>query len=81
MTQNQTEDLREKLVKTLPEFWERSRTTRLTEGIVNARTLANRMANGTGPSGAYRAGRKVIMTRDAFIDWLMARVEPAGKEG
>jgi len=34
------------------------------------------MSEGVGPSGTYRIGRNVIITKPDFIDLMMTKVEP-----
>ena len=51
-------------------------TTELTGGIVNARTLANKMSQGQGPLGTYMMGRKRIITRENFLKWLGPQIKP-----
>jgi len=66
----------DQLRKELPPIWDRVMTTQLTGGVVNARTLANLMSNGEGPSGTYVMKRKIIITRDSFLEWLRSRIKP-----
>ena len=73
------DDLLKQFEESLPTMWERTETTELTGGIVNHRTLANRMCLGTGPEGTFKIGRKVIITRGPFIEWFAAQLEPNGK--
>ncbi|GBC62957.1 hypothetical protein DENIS_3942 [Desulfonema ishimotonii] len=67
-------DLIEKLRLELPAMWERIRTDELTGGVCRSRTLANKMSLGEGPGGTFRAGKKVIITREPFLDWFEERI-------
>jgi hypothetical protein len=66
----------DQLREELPPIWDRVKTTQLTGGVVNARTLANLMCRGEGPSGTYAMGRKRIITRESFLEWLRPRIKP-----
>lgn len=41
--------------------------------VFNPRTMANRDAQGTGPTGRMRIGPKVVYSRDQFVLWLAAQ--------
>ena len=68
-------ELIEHLRKTLPVMWERIRTDELTGGVIKARRLANLSCQDKGPGGTFRCGRKVVMTREAFLEWLAGSIE------
>ncbi|MCJ7783485.1 MAG: hypothetical protein MUP41_06090 [Desulfobacterales bacterium] len=42
-------------------------------GIVSDRTLANYDAQGIGPPGRFKIGKKVIYPVDGFVKWLESR--------
>lgn len=72
----QKKQIMEELRKTLPVMWDRIRTTELTAGVVNHRSLANLMSLGRGPKDTIRMGhKKVIITREAFLEWLGNRLD------
>jgi hypothetical protein len=73
-------DAVKELRETLPPIVARAELGRLTGGLVNSRTMANRDCQGTGPAGRFMVGQRVAYPRDAFVDWLAARIgEPRVK--
>jgi len=70
------DQLIDELREELPPIWERPRTTQLTGGVVNSRTLANRMSQSEGPSGTFKMGRKVIIAREPFLEWFSQLIKP-----
>lgn len=70
------DEVLETLKRELPPIWDRKATTRLTGGVVNSGSLANRMSEGIGPAGAFRHGKKIVIVREPFLEWLAARLEP-----
>lgn len=75
------EILIEKLRDELPPIWARSETDCLTGGVIKARTLANLMSAGKGPSGTFRIGRRrVALERDSFLDWLSSQLRPNSRK-
>lgn len=42
-------------------------------GILNPRTMANCDANGTGPKGKFRVGRKVAYDVKFLVEWMKNR--------
>lgn len=42
-------------------------------GTISDRTLANYDAQGIGPSGRFKIGKKVVYPVDAFVKWLESR--------
>jgi hypothetical protein len=57
----------------------RQEIERFTGGIVNSKYLANLDAQGKGPRGRIRVGRKIAYPVDTFIQWLQSRAEQADK--
>lgn len=53
----------------LPPVFARHRLTELSGGLINSRTITNRMSLGDGPPG-IRVGQIVGFSRDSFIAWL-----------
>ena len=43
---------------------------RFSGGLLNARTLANADAKGTGPSCKFKMGNKVFYTVSSLIEWM-----------
>lgn len=74
--QIENKTLIEQLRQTLPPIWDRKNTGELTGGAVHPRTLTNQMSRGEGPGGTYRiGGKKVIIEREAFLEWLATRIK------
>jgi hypothetical protein len=67
------------LERELPAIIFRDKTSSLVPGV-NPRTLANMDANGEGPVGRFRIGRKVVYNRDSFISWLKGRATQCTKK-
>jgi len=42
-------------------------------GLLNEKTLANMDSAGTGPTGRFRVGRKIVYPVDSLISWMVAR--------
>ncbi|SHO50422.1 hypothetical protein [Desulfopila aestuarii] len=59
----------EDLERALPPIFARHRLTELSGGLINSRTIANRMSLGNGPPGIM-VGRKIGLSRESFINWL-----------
>lgn len=70
------DELIEQLREELPLMWPRPRTTELTGGVVNHRSLANAMSRGEGPKGTFMRKRQRIIVRDAFLSWLRPQLRP-----
>lgn len=60
--------------ETFPNRFRRSAITDLSSGMINSRTVSNKMSLGRGPHG-YRVGRYVWITRQSLIEWLKNEVE------
>ena len=73
---NKTESQKfiEALEQSLPAVFARSQLTELSGGLVNSRTIANRMSRGDGPPG-IRIGRIVGFSRGSFIAWLRDNIK------
>lgn len=70
------DDLIEQLREELPLMWVRPRTTELTGGVVNHRTLANAMSRGEGPEGTFMRRKQRIIVREPFLSWLRPQIQP-----
>ena len=74
MNQIKSETEAEKFIaeldQNLPVVFPRADVQKLTGGVINGRTLANKMALGIGPK-AIRVGGKVVLVRRTFIAWLL----------
>jgi hypothetical protein len=81
MEKSAVEKLLGKLRETLPTCWDRKMTGKFTGELVNTRTLTNLMSAGEGPSGVVRHGRKRIIEKDGFLQWLKGRLEDDDLDG
>lgn len=70
------DELIEQLRQELPLMWVRPRTTELTGGVVNHRTLANAMSRGEGPEGTFMRKKQRIIVREPFLSWLRPQIRP-----
>jgi len=68
-TQIETDSFIDALEQALPPVFARHRLTKLSGGLINSRTIANKMSQGIGPKG-IKIGRNVGFSRDGFISWL-----------
>lgn len=66
------EKILNQLEKDIPPVVERCKLTKITEGAINSRTIANLMSRSEGPVGT-RFGKKVLILREDLIDWLRRR--------
>ena len=57
----------------------RHEVERFTGGIVNAKYLANLDAQGKGPKGRIRVGRKIAYPVISFLEWLQERAQSVEK--
>lgn len=64
----------EALEQSLPAVFARYQLTELTGGLINSRTIANRMSRGDGPPG-IRIGKNVGFSRGSFIAWLRDNIK------
>lgn len=48
----------------------RGAVAKFSGGVLNSKTLANRDADGTGPTERIRIGRKIAYPVDALIEWM-----------
>ena len=64
-----TENFINAMEQALPPIFARHSLTKLSGGLINSRTICNKMSRGEGPPG-IRIGRKVGFTRNSFISWL-----------
>ncbi len=46
--------------------------TELTSGLVNSKSVSNKLSLGIGPP-VFKAGSKIGLTRDTFIAWLIEK--------
>jgi hypothetical protein len=46
----------------------------ITNNLVAPGTLRNHLCSGTGPHGTYRHGKKIMLTRDGFVEWMANRL-------
>lgn len=54
----------------------------ITGGVFSPKTISNHLARRTGPAGVARIGRKTVLNRDLFIEWVRENadrlpIEPA----
>lgn len=59
----------------LPPLISRSLVGKITGGLIAPRTMANLDSLGKGPRKRVRVGKKVAYPREAFVDWLLGRME------
>ena len=57
----------------LPNIICRKDVTKLSDGLVASKTLANLDSLGEGPEQRFLLNRKVCYPKQAFIDWLLTR--------
>lgn len=67
---SETEKFIEHIEKYFPAVFARSEIGRLSGGLINSRTLSNRISRGDGPP-IVRLGKKVGICRSSFIEWLL----------
>lgn len=53
----------------------RTEIKRFTGGALSTGHLANLDSQGTGPTGAFSIGRKIVYPKDQLTDWLISRLE------
>lgn len=73
----------ENLRNSLPPIFPRSEVGRLTGGVIQPGTMRNRdcRGDGVGREGRFLVGRKICYSREAFLNWLEARIKtPQGKK-
>ena len=73
----------ETLRASLPPIFPRTEVGRLTGGIIQPGTMRNRdsRGDGIGLEGRFLVGRKICYSREAFLNWLEARIKaPQGKK-
>lgn len=68
-SKDELEKFVEALEQVLPPVFPRHRLTELSGGLINARTITNRMSLGSGPPGV-RVGKTVGFSRESFMKWL-----------
>lgn len=68
------EMIKEALKKAFPPVFGKCQVTELSGGLINSRTVTNRMSIGTGPP-SFKYGNKVGFTRDIFIEWVIEQIE------
>lgn len=76
---NEIQKFIEALEQSLPAIFARYQLTELSGGLINSRTIANRMSRGDGPPG-IRIGRNVGFSRGSFIAWLRDNIQNLKKE-
>ncbi len=64
------EKLRENLLRELPPIFARKDIEKLLPGVISPRTLENLDSLGKGPKGIIN-GKKILYTREEFVDWLI----------
>jgi hypothetical protein len=69
LNQAEVEKFIDQIEQTFPPIFARHSLTKLSGGLINSATLANKMSRGDGPPG-IRFGRNVGFTRESFIAWL-----------
>ena len=78
MKSNQYDDLKTQLLNILPPAFSPKFASESLPGFCEEKTLANYRSMGRGPAYIKR-GRKVLYTREAFVNWLLKKarfVEP-----
>jgi len=65
----ETEKFIDAIEQALPPIFARHSLTKLSGGLINSATIANRMSRGDGPPG-IRFGRNVGLVRKSFVEWL-----------
>lgn len=68
--QGETEVFIEHIEKYFPAVFARSEIGVLSGGLINPRTLSNRISKGDGPP-TVKLGRKVGLCKSSFIEWLL----------
>ena len=69
-----TEEFFQAVEKALPPVVSRAEASRVTGGLISAKTLSNEDALRKGPQGKIRLGSKVGYTREAFMAYLRQKV-------
>jgi hypothetical protein len=59
-----------KLELSMPEIFTREEASRLTGRLVTPNTLRNLDSTKKGPSGSFKAGKKVMYEKTQFLNWL-----------
>lgn len=62
------------LENALPPVVSRAEASRLTGGLISAKTLSNEDALGKGPRDRIRIGSKIGYTRGAFMEYLRRKI-------
>ncbi len=62
------------LEERLPPLIARKDVSRLTFGLVSAKTMANRDSLGTGPKNRFRMGKEIWYHKKQFIDFIMEHI-------
>lgn len=63
-------ELRQKL----PSIFTRETASQMMGGIFSPRTLSNFDAAGTGPPNKRHIGKKVVYSKDEFLQWLQGMI-------
>jgi hypothetical protein len=74
-----TNDFFREIEKALPPVVSRVEASKITGGLISAKTLSNEDALRKGPKGKIRIGAKVGYTRDAFMDYLRRKFRQCPK--
>ena len=69
-----SDDFFQTIEKALPPVFSRAEASRITGGLISAKTLSNEDALRKGPKGKIRVGSKVGYTREAFMAYLRRKV-------
>ena len=72
-------DVFEKTRKELPSVFGVKTVSELLPGIIAPRSIYNYLGRGEGPP-CKRVGRRIILERDSFLDWLENRHLKTDKE-
>lgn len=59
----------------LPLVFARKDLGKLSKGLINPRTMANRDSLGLGPKGRFLMGRIVCYQRDMFKEWYLNSIK------
>jgi hypothetical protein len=68
------DDLRNRLGSDMPVTFPITKASELSGWMVATGTIRNAISRGDGPDGVFYCGRKVMLCRKEFLDWLLSRL-------
>ncbi len=65
----------EEIGRNWPDCFSREKASELVGGVISPRSLANLDCLGLGPERRLRVGRKIVYTRESFVEWFKRRIK------